>query len=120
MKIMIVPDESRSIYGFANIYPKRTSGLPVVIWVDNVGSKRRVKHNIPRIKVQNVPGNDVVDDTFSLSLEENPRVLAGKVKLSSKQYKQTVEYVREHLSELLDHWNHVIDEDELKEALYRK
>lgn len=120
MRIAVNRIDKDPVYGFANIYPKRTTGLPVVIWVDNVGSKRRVKHSIPRIKVQNVPGNDVVDDTFSLSLEENPRALAGKVKLSSKHYKQTVEYVKNHLSELLDHWNHVIDEDELKQALYRK
>lgn len=39
----------------ANLYPKHT-GLPVVIWVDNVGSDRHLEHNLPRVKVQNVRG----------------------------------------------------------------
>lgn len=107
------------VFGMANLYPKRT-GLPVVIWVDNVGSARNVKHNVPRIKVQNVPGNKVVDDTFSLTLEENPKVIAGKVKLDSKTFNMVVQYVKKYLQVFLDGWNQVIDEDELKEKLYIK
>ena len=46
---------SEYIFGMANLYPKHT-GLPVIIWVDNVGSARNVQHNVPRVKVQNVKG----------------------------------------------------------------
>lgn len=116
----LVRDEDDFVYGMANIYPKRAEGLPVIIWVDNVGVNREGKHNEPRIKVQNVPGNDSVNDTFSLSISEDPKVLAGKVKLNNKQYKGVVKYVQDHLNDLLDHWYHVIDEDELKERLYKK
>lgn len=34
---------SQLVFGMANLYPKHT-GLPVVIWIDNLGSDRNVKH----------------------------------------------------------------------------
>ena len=116
----LVRDEDDFVYGMANIYPKRAKGLPVIIWVDNVGVNRGGKHNEPRIKVQNVPGNDSVNDTFSLSLEEYPRVLSGKVKLNRKTFNEVVQYVQSHLSDFLSAWYQEIDEDDLKERLYKK
>ena len=108
-----------SVFGIANLYPKRT-GLPVVLWVDNVGVNRNVEHNKPRIKVQNTLGDKVVDDTFTLSLEKNPVVLAGNNKLNSKVFKQVLNYVKDHLDDFLASWYQEIDEDELKDRLYIK
>lgn len=109
----------QDVFGMANLYPKRT-GLPVVLWVDNVGVNRNVEHNKPRIKVQNTLGDKVVDDTFTLSLEKNPAVLAGNNKLNSKVFKLVVNYVKDHLDDFLASWYQEIDEDELKERLYIK
>ena len=118
MKRYVKPVQD-SVFGMANLYPKRT-GLPVVLWVDNVGVNRNVEHNKPRIKVQNTLGDKVVDDTFTLSLEKNPVVLAGKNKLNSKVFKQVLNYVKDHLDDFLASWYQEIDEDELKDRLYIK
>lgn len=107
------------IFAMANLYPKRT-GLPVIIWVDNLGKARKVEHNLPRVKVQNIPGDKAVDDTFELSISIHPKILSGKCKLTTKQKKQVVDYISEHFQDFMDHWNQIIDEDDLKERLYVK
>jgi len=110
---------TEQVYGMANLYPKRT-GLPVIIWVDNVGAFRTNKHNMPRVKVQNVKGDKAIDDTFSLSIELEPKVLAGECKLSSKDLKAVTEYISDNYEVLMKAWNQEIDEDELKDILYHK
>lgn len=108
-----------SILGMANLYPKRTH-LPVVIGVDNLGSARKGKHNEPRIKVQNVKGDKAIDDTFSLSISMNPKILAGKCKLSNDDYREIVNFVSDNFDVLMKHWNQEIDEDDLKEIIYNR
>lgn len=54
----------------ANLYPNKTS-LPVILYVDNLGVNRKTKHNLPRLKVQNVEGDKAVDDTFTLTISKN-------------------------------------------------
>ena len=44
MKRVIKSNED--ILCMANLYPKRT-GFPYLIWVDNLGSARNNKHNLP-------------------------------------------------------------------------
>lgn len=103
----------------ANLYPKHT-GLPVVIWVDNVGSDRHLEHNLPRVKVQNVRGGGKrSDDVFSASISRNPEVLAGENKLSKKDWKEVQEFISSNYKLLMDHWNGEIDEYELKDLVSR-
>lgn len=104
------------IFGMANLYPKHT-GLPVIIWVDNVGCGRNVQHDLPRVKVQNVKGNRAVDDTFSLSISDSPEILAGQCKLSNRDLKCVKNFIIEHEAEFMQHWNQEIDEYELKDLL---
>ena len=109
---------SVNIFGMANLYPKRT-GLPVIIWVDSVGIARNNKHYLPRVKIQNTPGNKATLDTFSVLISKTPRILSGKCKLSSDDLQTMFNYVSEHCQDLMDLWNQKIDEDELKERLYK-
>lgn len=106
-----------SIECMANLYPKRT-GLPVIIWVDNLGIARNVEHNLPRVKVQNVRSDKAVDDAFEVSISKNPQILSGVCKLSRKDKMIVFNYISDHCNDFLDAWNQVIDEDELKERLY--
>lgn len=108
---------SSDIFAMANLYPKRT-GLPYLIWVDNLGCKRKVKHNVPRLKVQNSKGDNVVDDAFVLSISKSPEVLSGRCKLNSSELNEVKQYVSDHYDDFIAHWNQEIDEDELKERLY--
>ena len=107
------------IFCMANLYPKRT-GLPSIIWVDNLGKARNVEHNLPRVKIQNIPGDKAVDDTFEVSISEQPEILKGQCKLSRKQKQEMLQYISDNCETFLAHWNQEIDEDELKEILYMK
>lgn len=115
MKRLIRSNED--IFAIANLYPKRT-GINNMLWVDNLGSARNIEHNVPRLKVQNVPGDKVVDDAFVMSISKSPEILAGECKLKSKALRDVKNYIIEHYDDLIAHWNQDIDEDELKERLY--
>ena len=99
---------------------KRKTGLPVNIWVDDIGVIRKTKHNEPRIKVQNNTSNTRQEDTFSLSISLNPEVISGECKLSSYNYNKVCNYVRTNYKPLMDYWNQKIDIEELKEILFDK
>ena len=84
MKRYIKSTFDQDIFAMANLYPKRT-GLPAIIWVDNLGKARNVEHNLPRVKIQNIPGNTAVDDTFEVLISKNPEILKGECKLNRTQ-----------------------------------
>ena len=119
MKRYIKTSFKDDIFAMANLYPKRT-GLPVIIWVDNLGSARNVEHNLPRVKVQNILGDKAVDDTFEVSISLDPKILSGTCKLNRKTKQIVFDYIREHFDDFMEHWNQEIDEDDLKERLYVK
>ena len=116
MKRLLKFYHNYDIFCMANLYPKRT-GLPYLIWVDNLGSARKGRHNQPRLKVQNTKGDKVVDDTFVMSISRNPGLLAGRCKIG-KDLNLIKNYIAQHYDDLIAHWNQEIDEDELKERLY--
>lgn len=109
----VIKDE---VFGMSNLYPKHT-GLPVILWVDNVGANRKSKHNLPRLKVQNTKGDRSNEDTFTLSIDSNPKILSGKCKLNSKDLNLVKQFIVNHLDDFLLQWNQEIDEYELKDRL---
>lgn len=97
---------------------KRKTGLPVNIWVDDIGIERKNKHDKPRIKVQNNTSDRRQSDTFSLSISKTPEVIAGTCKLDSDILNEVKQYVIKHYDILIKHWNQEIDIEELKDVLY--
>ena len=114
MKISYTSDFD--ISAMANYYPKHT-GLPMIIWIDSLGSARKTKHNLPRIKIQNILGDKVIDDAFSLSISKSPQILAGTCKLSNKHFKEVCNFVARNYDALMKHWNQELDDFELKDEL---
>ena len=111
-------DEKEDFPGFGemtNLYPERT-GLPVLLWVYSPG--RAGKEKIPAVRVQNVKGNRAANDAFTLSLEREPKILSGSCALGVEDFRRVIQFVKEHRSDFLAHWNQEIDEDELKARLY--
>lgn len=107
-----------SLLEMANIRQTIT-GLPMIIWVDEMGSDRRVKHNTPRLKFQNSYSTNREDDLLSISISENPKVLTKNKKINIKS--SDIEFLKKWISErynlLMDHWNGNIDTDDLKVIL---
>lgn len=114
MKRMIKHDV---ILGMANLNPKRTS-LPVIIWADHNGVDRTVSHReSPRVKITKDK------HSISVSIEENPRVLAESSNIPTgdmQDLQQGVDYVARNWDLFLKHYldtDFSFDDDDLKDAL---
>ncbi len=85
----------------ANLRQKAT-GLPVNIWI----SSKEPSHG-PRIKVQNnYLLNLQASNFFSVSISDEPKVVAGDIgNLSSKDLQSVYKWVILYKDDLLDVWN---------------
>lgn len=99
---------------------KTKTGLPVNIWIDEMGSARNVKHNIPRLKIQNDYNSNRTDNTLSIEISKNPKILSGTQNIKDKDINIIYKFIKRNLDLLLKHWNEEIDTDELKELLIFK
>ena len=98
---------------------KRDYNLPVNIWIDDIGSERKTKHNMPRIKVQNDYSDTLNSrNLFSLSIEKNPKILAGEYDgIKSKDIKIIKDFVTLNEESLMKYWNQEIGLRELLSQL---
>lgn len=105
-------------WGFysTEIGPKRT-GLNVSVFPKKNIFGENIKECLPKIRIQNERNN--YEDTFSITLEEEPKVVIGENKLSKEDYQKVCEFVRKNLEILKKHFdpNNEFDDDELWEAL---
>jgi len=91
----------------ASIYPEK----------NRFRSGVRIHNNLPRIRIANTKNK--YEDTFSITLEENPRVIIGENKLTKEDYKEICDFIRKNLDILLKHFEpeNEFEDDELWEAL---
>lgn len=84
--------------------PKRT-GLKVSIYPEKnfLGSNVHIHKDLPRIRIANA--DNKYEDTFSVTLEENPRVIIGENKLLKEDYKNICNFIRKNLDILIEHFN---------------
>ena len=82
---------------------KKDTGLPYDIWIDSVGSSRRVAHHLPRIKVK------VDGKMIPISISDNPKILAGRDFPQSSIIKN---YILKYREVLERHWNHELTDRE--------
>ena len=85
-------------------YLPKDTGLKEIIWV----SPKNVNHG-PRIKVYNL--NKSKD--FSVTIEDNPRIVAGKSFVSGKEFERIVEFIKINKENLLKYWNYGLSTQEL-------
>ena len=85
-------------------YLPKDTGLKEIVWV----SPKNVNHG-PRIKVYNL--NKSKD--FSVTIEDNPRVVAGKCFVSGKEFERIVEFIKINKENLLKYWNYGLSTQEL-------
>ena len=98
---------------------KRDYNLPVNIWIDDKGSERTNKHNLPRLKVQTTYG-DKLDEKhlLSLSIDKKPEVLAGEMnELKNKDLKTIKNFVVKNYDLLMQYWRQEIGLRELLNSL---
>lgn len=102
----------------AELSPSKT-GLKVSIYPEKnrFNSGVRVHNDLPRIRISNTKSKS--EDTFSITLEENPRVIIGENKLPQKDYEEICDFIRKNLSLLLKHFDsdNDFEDDDLWDAL---
>lgn len=103
MNIPII--EPGYLYEMANLGPA-TTGEVFNIWVDEVGSRRGTKHNLPRFKVEKNKVELVIiinnDDVYFDKVATNKLHKFGP-------YKDALQFVRTFKEPLLMHWNGEIE-----------
>ena len=103
MNIPII--EPGYLYEMANLGPA-TTGEVFNIWVDEVGSRRGTKHNLPRFKVEKNSVELVIiinnDDVYFDKAPTNKLHKFGP-------YKDALQFVKTFKEPLLMHWNGEIE-----------
>lgn len=90
---------------------KNQTGLPVNIWVDDIGVERKSKHNQPRIKFQNDNADRMHEETISMSISENPEILQKnqKINISNEDVNKIKKFVKLNKNVLIEYWNQNIE-----------
>ena len=78
------------------------SGINVMIYASTKNSVKQ-RHG-PRIKVSNVKST-FSDDNFAVTIEKEPRVVAGKVKIKNDDVENIFDWVKLNYSPLMKYWN---------------
>ena len=113
---LLVHTESEDLFCMANLVPKRT-GLSAYIFSEHSGVQRNVQHNVPRVKIS------TQDSSISVSIEAEPRILAGESTIKSgdsKALKGAIDYVGRNYDLFLQHYmdtEDAFDDQDLFDAL---
>lgn len=85
------------------------SGLRPIIWVSTaVHAKGR--HG-PRVKVSNVIGTYSDEDNFSVTISNDPRIIAGTSKFNRDETDDILDWVKINISPLLKYWKDEYEDD---------
>ena len=106
------------IFGMCNIVSQK-SGLPVDIWSDHKGIKRKISHRrTPRIKITK---NNIF---ISVTISENPQIKVKSRKISKsdqKDLEEGIKYVARNYDLFLKHYmdddRNLFDDEDLFNAL---
>jgi hypothetical protein len=88
--------ESNTWGFFVNTLSSKVTGLPVNLYVSCANCNHafnELNDYIYKIRVANVSKISDRDDSFYLSLEEKPRIIIGKSKLSEEDFEKVYNYV---------------------------
>lgn len=96
--------ESKELNEMAPTYLPGDTGLKEIIWV----SPKNANHG-PRIKVYNL--NKSKD--FSVTIEDEPKLIAGKCFVSSREFAKIIEFIKLNKENLLKYWNYGLSTQEL-------
>lgn len=97
----------------ANLKPAST-GFKHYIWV----GKPDPRHG-HRIKVVNETGRIDPDDSFSLSISDEPKIVAGESRIPARELNKIKQWIKLNKDLLIRHARMEIDDDDLKANLQK-
>ncbi len=99
------------IADMSNIRQIRT-GLDVIIWVETNGVERETKHNLEKIKFEDVNTKKLIP----ISISKQPELLGGynedNININAKQLQAIKKWIIENYDALMDLWEGVITTDD--------
>lgn len=102
----------------AELSPQKT-GLKVSIYPEKNRFKSgvRIHNDLPKIRISNTKTK--YEDTFTITLEENPRVIIGENKLPKDDYEYICDFIRKNLSVFLKHFepDNGFDDDDILDSI---
>lgn len=98
----LIENHRSDLNEMANV-SKSDTKLHYDIWIDSEGKDRTLKHNTPRVKVK------VDGKTVSISISENPKILAGK---DFRHSAEVLKWISKYHDILMQHWNKEITDRE--------
>ncbi len=93
------------------IQPEK-SGLKYVIWASSDNASQG-----PRIKVYETEAGR--GRNFSVSISNNPKIVAGKSFASDKELRQIFDFIIENLDNLIGYWNSELSSTEFAENILK-
>jgi len=100
-----------NIQEMSNLRPVST-GLPVFVWLDDMGVDRKNKHQSPRLKIAEQRADNFV---ATISIAENPEILAGDLDLDI--FNKVKEWIILNYDILVKQWNGEIEIIDMKPFL---
>ena len=121
MKRLIIRNKLNSVFGMANLIPRRT-GLNANIWSEHSGILYNFSHvNTPRVKIRSG------EYQVSVTIEDSPRIVARNSNNPKKSdeihVKEAVEYVGRNFDIFLKHYldkTDEFDDEDLFNALRKR
>jgi len=104
-------DPLDDLFEMTTINSKR-SGVSHYIWAGI-----RNKQHADRIKITNHPSKLDWNDSFVVSVEDNPKIVAGICELSTKELKNVFEFVKLNKDLIIKYSNHEMDTEHFLNAL---
>lgn len=90
-------EDVENLMEMANLEPEET-GLDYLIWI---GPSPSVHED--RIKVILEKGKVTSKNSFSISIEDEPKVVAGKADISAKELKKIINWIKQNKDILIKH-----------------
>lgn len=81
--------------------------LPANVWVDEMGAARQNKRSLPRVKVQKDKSTRPnMSKLIPVSISDDPKILIKNYEseLSSSEWKEIFDFIKDFKEILLDHW----------------
>lgn len=103
-----------------SILLKRKTGLPVIIWVDDIGNNRNNIYFEPRIKMQNDYEDRANSNTISVSINKiEPRILAGELNIKQSDFRLVQKWIIHNYEPLMQYWKGEIDIEDFKDKVFK-
>ena len=84
----------------------------MIIWVETNGAERETKHNLARIKFEDVNTKNLIP----ISISKQPELLGGynenNININAKQLQAIKKWIKENYDALMDLWKGVITTDD--------